>query len=155
MRVEKLHTQRAWPEAYFQWVRETTRISPGVHVVSVTSDVPGTREMHEIWFSACPRAWWSWLAVPILASRGILAATRKIDPRLYCLSGGLHLVTTAEPEVCRVATALGGRWQLQSVAPGHYAGEPPFAALQDVFGERYHFAGVVEVIELPKWSSEP
>lgn len=72
---------------------------------------------------------------------------RKVPVRL--LIGGLHLVTTPDAEIERVAGALRDEWKLLGVAPGHCTGEVAFAALQKAFGERYRFAGVGTTIDVP------
>ncbi len=79
----------------------------------------------------------------------ILEATCTIDDRVLCIFGGLHLVLTKEPEIQRIAWALRDQWQVERIAPGHCTGEPGFAALQEVFGENYLFAGLGESVQLP------
>ncbi len=67
---------------------------------------------------------------------------------MHVLFGGLHLVTTPEPEVARIATSLHERWHLDLVAPGHCTGEAGFAALQRVFGTGYIYAGLGTSVQL-------
>lgn len=138
-----------WPDANFVWVKETTEISQGVFLIPVVSDVPGTREMREI-------------SVGLRTSRGlilvagcshpgiekILEAARPVADRVLCIFGGLHLVLTKEPEVRRIARALRDGWHVERIAPGHCTGEPAFAAIREIFGERCLFAGLGESIEL-------
>jgi 7,8-dihydropterin-6-yl-methyl-4-(beta-D-ribofuranosyl)aminobenzene 5'-phosphate synthase len=68
---------------------------------------------------------------------------------VHLIVGGLHLVTTSDVEIGRVATALHDRWRLDRVAPGHCTGEPAFALLRRLFGDHYVYAGVGSVIDLP------
>jgi 7,8-dihydropterin-6-yl-methyl-4-(beta-D-ribofuranosyl)aminobenzene 5'-phosphate synthase len=140
-----------WPGANFVWTKESAEVSPGVSVIPVVSDVPGTRELREI-------------ALGLRTARGlvliagcshpgiesILAASRAVDDGVFCLFGGLHLVFTAAEEVQRLAVALRDEWKLSRIAPGHCTGEPAFEALAEAFGGDYVFAGLGEVIDLPE-----
>lgn len=122
-----------WPDAQFTWIKETTEVSPGVFLVPVVSDVPGTREMREL--SHALRMESGLVLVAGCSHPGIekiIAAAQAIDRRMRCIFGGLHLVLTGESEIRRVATALRGHWQVERIAPGHCTGEPAFAVLQEV-----------------------
>ena len=66
-----------------------------------------------------------------------------------CIFGGLHLVLAKEPEIQRIARSLRDHWRVERIAPGHCTGELGFAALQEVFGKNYLFAGLGESVELP------
>ena len=63
--------------------------------------------------------------------------------------GGLHLVTTPDAEIERVAAALRNRWHVDRIAPGHCTGEPAFATLQRVFEAQYVYAGLGSTIDVP------
>lgn len=138
-----------WPDARFVWIKEPAEVSPGVHLIPVVSDVPGTRELREISIGLATPA-----GLVIVAGcshpgiEKILGAARAIDRRVRCVFGGLHLVLTPEPEIRRVATALRDEWLVERIAPGHCTGEPAFAALSEIFGDRYLFAGLGDAIEL-------
>jgi len=79
----------------------------------------------------------------------ILEAVTKTDPHVHILFGGLHLVQAPDAEVVRLATALRERWKLDYVAIGHCTGEPMFAGLQKTFGDKYLYAGVGTVVNIP------
>ena len=68
---------------------------------------------------------------------------------MHVIFGGLHLVTSPDTAVARVATALHDTWGLDGIAPGHCTGEPAFAALRRLFGERYMYAGLGTVSAIP------
>ena len=57
-------------------------------------------------------------------------------------------MSTPEPEIDRLADTLRNKWKLEKIAPGHCTGEPAFAAIRDMFGERCLFAGLGETVEL-------
>ena len=119
-------------------------------LIPVISDVPGTRELREI--SLGLRTERGLVLIAGCSHPGIekiLEASRSIDERVFCIFGGLHLVLAKEPEIRRIAAALRDEWRVSRIAPGHCTGEPAFAALAEVFGENYIFAGLGESIDLP------
>jgi len=138
-----------WPEANFVWIKETAEVAADVWLLSVVSEVPGTREMRE-------------LTLALRTSRGlvivagcshpgiekILAASRTIEDRVHCIFGGLHLVLTKEPEVRRVAKALRDEWRVERIAPGHCKGELGFLVLSEIFGDKYVYAGLGDAVDL-------
>ena len=79
----------------------------------------------------------------------ILEASTAVDKHVHLVFGGLHLVTTPDPEITRVVTALHDHWKIDSIAVGHCTGEPAFAAFRKVFGDHHLYAGLGSVIELP------
>lgn len=138
-----------WPEARFEWIKETTELRPGVFALPVVSDMPGTREMRELSLALRTSAG---LVLVVGCSHpgieNIVAAAQAIEPRIACIVGGLHLVLTAEPELRRIARALRDDWRVESIAPGHCTGEPGFAVLHETFGDDYLYAGLGETLML-------
>jgi 7,8-dihydropterin-6-yl-methyl-4-(beta-D-ribofuranosyl)aminobenzene 5'-phosphate synthase len=138
-----------WPEAKFVWIKETTEVAADVWLVSVVSDVPGTREMRELSLALrTPRGLVLITGCSHPGIENILAASRAIQDRVHCIFGGLHLVLTKEPEVRRIAKALRDEWRVEQIAPGHCTGEPGFFALSETFGDKYMYAGLGDSIEL-------
>lgn len=138
-----------WRGANFRWLDSLTEVAPGVCVIPTVSDTPGTLELRELTLAlATPQG----LALVVGCSHAgietIVGAARAIAPRVHMIVGGLHLVTTPDPEIARVVAALHDHWRVELVAPGHCTGEPAFAALQRAFGDRYVYAGVGVRIEL-------
>jgi 7,8-dihydropterin-6-yl-methyl-4-(beta-D-ribofuranosyl)aminobenzene 5'-phosphate synthase len=78
----------------------------------------------------------------------ILDAASAIDPQIRLVAGGLHLAPAADDAIERLAAALDGKYKVARMAPGHCIGEPAFAAIRRVFGERYEFAGLGETVYL-------
>jgi 7,8-dihydropterin-6-yl-methyl-4-(beta-D-ribofuranosyl)aminobenzene 5'-phosphate synthase len=137
-----------WPDARFVWVKDTVEVSPGVFLVPVISDVAGTRELREITIAL--RTQGGLVLIAGCAHPGIekiVEASRTIDEHVSCIFGGLHLVLTKDEEIQRIARALRDQWHVERIAPGHCTGEPGFAALQEVFGEGYLFAGLGESVQ--------
>lgn len=133
----------AWPRANFELIEQTTEIAPGIHLIALTSDKPGTLELRE-------------LSLAIDTADGIVLvvgcshpgidkiaeAAAAIDPRIHLIVGGFHLVVVKDEEIDRIVASLHDKWRVEYVAPGHCTGEPAFAALKRVFGERYLYAGL-------------
>ena len=139
-----------WPQAQFVWIKETTEVAPNVWLVAVVSDLPGTREMREL--SLALRTSRGLILVAGCSHPGIeriLASSRAIEERVYCIFGGLHLVMTKEPEIQRIAKALRDEWRVEQIAPGHCTGEPAFLALREAFKGNYRFAGLGDTVDLP------
>jgi len=139
-----------WPQAKFAWIKETTEVSPGVCLVPVVSDVPGTREMRELTLALKTTS--GLVLVAGCSHPGIekiLVASRSVEERVHCIFGGLHLVLAKEPELRRIAAALRDEWRVERIAPGHCTVEPGFLVLSEAFGDRYVYAGLGESIELP------
>jgi 7,8-dihydropterin-6-yl-methyl-4-(beta-D-ribofuranosyl)aminobenzene 5'-phosphate synthase len=79
----------------------------------------------------------------------IVDASTRVDSHVSMIFGGLHLVTTPDAEIERVALALHDRWHVDRIAPAHCTGEPAFAALQRVFASGYVYAGLGTMVDLP------
>src|SRR5437763_15714899 len=102
--------------------------------------MPGTRELPEI--SLGLRTCRGLVVVAGCSHPGIeniLAASRQIEERVFCIFGGLHLVLSKEQEIRRIAHALRHEWCVERIAPGHCTCERAFADLRDAFRDRYGF----------------
>ena len=58
------------------------------------------------------------------------------------------MVLTPDEEISKIAATLHDVYHVEWVAPGHCTGEPAFAALQQVFGDHYLYAGLGTTIGL-------
>jgi 7,8-dihydropterin-6-yl-methyl-4-(beta-D-ribofuranosyl)aminobenzene 5'-phosphate synthase len=138
-----------WPSANFVWVDGTTRIGPGVSIVSTVSDRPGTLELRELSLVIeTPEGAVVLVGCSHPGIEKIMEAAGAVSPHPHLIMGGLHLVATPDAEIERVALALHDRFGLDLIAPGHCTGEPAFAALQRVFARAYRYAGLGESIPL-------
>lgn len=143
-------TGTPWEKGNFERVTQTTEIFPGFFLFPTQSHKPGTMEMNELSLAIrTPKG----LAVVVGCSHpgveNILAAAAKIDPHLYTVMGGFHLVLTPQEEVRRVARILHDDLHLERVAPAHCTSELGFAVFLQLFKERFDQAGVGAVISLP------
>jgi 7,8-dihydropterin-6-yl-methyl-4-(beta-D-ribofuranosyl)aminobenzene 5'-phosphate synthase len=138
-----------WPAANFTWVDGTTRLGPGVSVVSTVSDRPGTIELKELSLVLeTPDGSVILVGCSHPGIEKIVEAAGAVSPHPHLILGGLHLVATPDAEIERVALALHDRFGLDLIAPGHCTGEPAFAALRRVFARAYRYAGLGETIPL-------
>ena len=148
---EIIHMGEAWPGANFQLIDRNTEIAPGMYLIALVSDRPGTLELHEL--SLAIRTPDGLVLVVGCSHPGvehIVQEATAINPHINILFGGLHQIQAPDPEVERIATVLHNQYRLERVAPGHCTGEPEFAALKKTFGDHYVYAGVGSVVELPK-----
>lgn len=137
-------------EGRFRSVSGTTEIFPGFFVLTTLSQKPGTLEMNEVSLAVrTPKG----LAVVVGCSHPgierILEEAARIDPRLYTVAGGFHLVLTPQEEIQRVAGVLQDSLRIERVAPGHCTSELGFQVFLDRFKDRFDRAGLGSVIPLP------
>ena len=139
----------AWQAANFELIDKTTEIAPGITLIALISDAPGTKELKE-------------LSLAVNTSEGIVLvvgcshpgieriveAATAIDPKIRLIAGGFHLVVASDDVIAKAVTALKNTFKVESIAPGHCTGEPTFAALKTAFGDRYLYAGLGTTLPL-------
>ena len=148
---EIIHMGEAWPSANFQLIDKNIEIVPGMYLIALVSDQPGTLELREL--SLAIRTPDGLVLVVGCSHPGvehIVQEASAIDPHINLLFGGLHQIQAPDPEVDRIARVLHDQYKLDRIAPGHCTGEPEFAALKKTFGDHYLYAGVGSVVDLPK-----
>ena len=139
-----------WPAAQFVWVDSVTEVAPGVSIVPTVSQKPGTLELRELSLALrTPNGLILLVGCSHPGIETIVEASTRVADHVYLILGGLHLVTTPDAEIERVAAALRDRWHVDRVAPGHCTGEPAFVVLQRAFGSQYVYAGLGSTINLP------
>jgi 7,8-dihydropterin-6-yl-methyl-4-(beta-D-ribofuranosyl)aminobenzene 5'-phosphate synthase len=139
----------AWPQARFTLIDKTTEIAPGVHLISLVSDKPGTLELREQSLAIETR---DGIVLVVGCSHpgidNIVKAAAAINPRISFVAGGFHLVVAKDPEIEAIAAALRDTYKVGYIAPGHCTGEPTFTALKKAFADRYLYAGLGTTFEL-------
>lgn len=146
---ETMRFGTAWPGADFQLIDRTTQIAPGIHLISLVSDKPGTLELRELSLALdTPDGMVIVVGCSHPGIDKIVDAAAKINPRINLVAGGFHLVVAKDDEIDKIATSLRDTFRVGYVAPGHCTGEPTFAALRKAFGERYLYAGLGTVLAL-------
>ena len=148
---EIIHMGEAWPSANFQLIDKNIEIVPGMYLIALVSDTPGTLEVHELSLAIrTPDGLVLLVGCSHPGVEHIVQEASAIDPHINLLLGGLHQIQASDPEVERIARVLHDQYKLDRIAPGHCTGEPEFAALKKTFGDHYLNAGVGSVVDLPK-----
>jgi len=139
----------AWPDANFQLIDKNVEIVPGIHLIALVSDKPGTLELREL--SLALNTPDGMVVVVGCSHPGIdkiVDAAAKINPRIHLVAGGFHLVVAKDEEIDNIVSSLRDTYKVAYVAPGHCTGEPTFAALRKAFGVRYLYAGLGTTLAL-------
>ena len=139
--IMKLGT--VFPGANIQLIDKTTEVMPGITLLALVSDAPGTRELKELSLAVeTPEGIVLVVGCSHPGIEAIVAEAIKIDPHIHFVAGGFHLLTAQDPVIEKVTNTLHDAYKVDFIAPGHCTGEPTFAALQKAFGDRYLYAGL-------------
>ena len=133
----------AWQGANIELIDKTTEIAPGITLIALVSDAPGTRELKEL--SLAVNTPDGVVLVVGCAHPGIekiVEAATAINPKIRLIAGGFHLVVAPDDVIAKAVKALKDTFKVENIAPGHCTGEPTFAALKLAYGDRYLYAGV-------------
>ena len=139
----------AWANGHFELIDQTTEIAPGIALIALISDLPGTRELKELSLAVnTPDGLVLVVGCSHPGIERIVEAAAAINPKIRLITGGFHLVVAPDDMVTKVVTALKDRFKPEYIAPGHCTGEPTFAALKKAFGDKYLYAGLGTSIPL-------
>jgi len=139
----------AWPQANITLIDKPTVIAPGIHLISLVSDKPGTLELRELSLAIdTPDGMVIVVGCSHTGIDNIVKAAKAIQPRIQFVCGGFHLVVAKDTDIEAVVTTLRDTYKVAYVAPGHCTGEPTFTALGKAFSERCLYAGVGSTIAL-------
>jgi 7,8-dihydropterin-6-yl-methyl-4-(beta-D-ribofuranosyl)aminobenzene 5'-phosphate synthase len=133
----------AWGSAHFELIDQTTEIAPGISLIALVSDAPGTKELKEL--SLAVNTSDGMVLVVGCSHPGIeriVEAAAAINPKIHLIAGGFHLVAASDDVIERTVSSLKEKFKVENIAPGHCTGEPTFAALKKAFGDRYLYAGL-------------
>jgi 7,8-dihydropterin-6-yl-methyl-4-(beta-D-ribofuranosyl)aminobenzene 5'-phosphate synthase len=140
----------AFPGANIQLIDKTTEVAPGITLIALVSDTPGTRELKELSLAInTPEGLILIVGCSHPGIEAIVAEAAKINPHVHLVAGGLHLVVAQDDVIDRVVSALHDTYKVDYIAPGHCTGEPTFAALQKAFGAKYLYAGLGSQFQVP------
>jgi len=133
----------AWQGANIELIDKTTEIAPGVTLIALVSDAPGTRELKELSLAVnTPDGLVLVVGCSHPGVEKIVEAATAINPKIRLIAGGFHLVVAPDEVIAKAVAALKDTFKVENIAPGHCTGEPTFAALKQAFGDRYLYAGV-------------
>jgi len=133
----------AWQGASFELIDKTTEIVPGITLIALVSEAPGTRELKELSLAVnTPDG----LVLVVGCSHPgidkIVEAAATINPKIHLIAGGFHLVVASDDAISKIVATLKDTFKVENIAAGHCTGEPTFAALKQAFGDHYIYAGV-------------
>lgn len=149
--ADKYAIDSPWPQADITLIDKTTEVLPGFFLFRTVSENKGTLELNELSMAVnTPRG----LAVVVGCSHPgiekILGVAAQIDPVIYTVFGGLHLVDVSDQDVVRIVDNFRSKWRIERVAAGHCAGEFAQNEFARVYGARHDHSGLGEVIALPQ-----
>src|SRR5262249_23822542 len=134
---------RAWQDANIELIDKTTEIAPGITLIALVSETPGTRELKELSLAVnTPDGLVLVVGCSHPGIEKIVEAAAAINPKIRLIAGGFHRFVAPDDTIAKVVTALKDTFKVEIVSPGHFAGEPTVAALKQAFGNRYIYAGV-------------
>lgn len=138
-----------FPGVNFQLIDKTSEIAPGITLIALVSDAPGTKELKELSLAINTA---DGLVLVVGCSHpgieSIVAEAAKINPHIHFIAGGFHLVAAQDAVIERVTATLHDTYKVDYIAPGHCTGEPTFAALQKKFGDHYLYAGLGTTVDI-------
>jgi 7,8-dihydropterin-6-yl-methyl-4-(beta-D-ribofuranosyl)aminobenzene 5'-phosphate synthase len=138
-----------FPGANIQLIDKTSEVAPGITLIALVSDAPGTKELKELSLAInTPDGIVLVVGCSHPGIETIVAEAAKINPHIHFIAGGFHLVVAQDPAIEKVATTLHDTYKVNYIAPGHCTGEPTFAALQRTFGDHYLYAGLGTTLDL-------
>jgi 7,8-dihydropterin-6-yl-methyl-4-(beta-D-ribofuranosyl)aminobenzene 5'-phosphate synthase len=139
----------AWRGANFELIDKTTEIAPGITLIALVSDAPGTKELKELSLAVnTPEGIVLVVGCSHPGIEKIVEAAAAINPKIHLIAGGFHLVAASDDAIEKAVTVLKDTFKVQSIAPGHCTGEPTFAALKAAFGDQYLYAGLGTALSL-------
>jgi 7,8-dihydropterin-6-yl-methyl-4-(beta-D-ribofuranosyl)aminobenzene 5'-phosphate synthase len=140
---ETMRFGTVFPGADIQPIDKTTEVAPGITLVALVSDAPGTKELKELSLAVnTPDGIVLVVGCSHPGIEAITAEAAKINPHIHFIAGGFHLVVAQDAVIDKVAASLHDTYKVDYIAPGHCTGEPTFVVMQRVFGDRYLYAGL-------------
>ncbi len=138
--MTKLGARGLSPRPYRAQQRE---VAPGITLIALVSDAPGTKELKELSLAInTPDGIVLVVGCSHPDIETIVAEAAKINPHIHFIAGGFHLVVAQDAAIEKATTRLHDTYKVDYIAPGHCTGEPTFAAMQRMFGDRYLYAGL-------------
>src|ERR1700682_1832023 len=128
----------AFPGANIQLIDKTTEVAPGITLIALVSDAPGTKELKELSLAIdTPDGVVLVVACAHPGIEAIVAEATKINPHTHLIAGGFHLVVAQDAAIEKAVTSLHDTYKDYYITPAHCTGEPTFAAMQRAFGAKY------------------
>ncbi len=132
-----------FPGANIVLIDKTTEVMPGITLIALVSEAPGTKELKELSLAIeTPDGVVLVVGCSHPGIEAIVAEAARINPHIHLVAGGFHLVVAQDPVIEKAVYALHDAYKVDYIAPGHCTGEPTFTALQKAFGDHYLYAGL-------------
>src|SRR5213080_2550544 len=97
----------AWPGANFQLVDKNVEIAPGIHLIALVSDKPGTLELRELSLAInTPEGMVIVVGCSHPGIDKIMETATAINPRIHFTIGGFHLVVSQDPDIQKIVSTL-------------------------------------------------
>lgn len=140
-----------WPKANITLIDKPTEVMPGFFLFRIVSETKGTLELSELSMAIkTPKG----LVVVVGCSHPgiekILSAATQIEPNIYSVLGGLHLVDISDLQVTQLVDNFRDKWKIQRVAAGHCTGGFAQSEFTRIYGSKHDHAGIGEIIALPE-----
>src|ERR1700730_17349319 len=90
----------AFPGAHIQLIDKTTEVAPGITLIALVSDAPGTKELKELSLAInTPDGIVLVVACSHPGVETIVAEAAKINPHIHFIAGGFHLLVAQDPAI--------------------------------------------------------
>lgn len=140
-----------WPKANITLIDKPTEVMPGLFLFKTVSETKGTLELSELSMAMkTPKGLVVMVGCSHPGIEKILSAATQIDPNIYSVFGGLHLVDVSDLQVTRLVEIFRDNWKIQRVAAGHCTGEFAQSEFTRIYRDRHDHAGVGEIVAVPK-----
>ncbi len=94
---------RAWQDANIELIEKTTEIAPGITLIALVSETPGTRELKELSLAVnTPDGLVLVVGCSHPGIEKIVEAAAAINPKIHLLAGGFHLVVAPDDAIAKM-----------------------------------------------------
>lgn len=149
---ETLRFGTPWPQAKFTWVSSSIEVAQGFHLIVLKGSWGVDLDVMEMSLAIdTPEGVVLVVGCSHPTIERIVEAAKTVTGRpIQVVLGGLHLLPAKDDEIQRISAALHDTWKVEWIAPAHCTGEPAFAMLRKIFGDRYLYAGLGTTIVLDR-----
>ena len=140
-----------WPQAHFTWVeKDTEEVAPGFHLIRLKGSWGVDLDVIELSLAIDTPDGVVLVVGCSHPTIGKIVETVKaiLNKPVHLVLGGTHLLPASDEQIKSIAIALRDTSKVGWIAPLHCTGEPAFAALKQVFGDRYIYAGLGTTVVL-------
>src|SRR3954453_11609545 len=97
----------AWPDANIETIDKSTEIAPGMNLLALISDAPGTKELKELSLTLnTPQGMIIIVGCSHPGIDKIVEAATAINPKIHLVLGGFHMVTATDEGIAKKILSL-------------------------------------------------